>query len=628
MPIAYFRKEFVFDQPDKTKVKLFGWGSQHFAIFEDPKGYTVMRDPKTGFYQYARLSADKSNFEPTGKNVGTTNPDTLNLEKHLRITKKARNIKSFKGAAEPESKTRWQERREAAKAASLAALKKKGILAAPPAGETTGDFSGLCLLIRFKDDQATPIPKSTVEDFCNKKGYNGYGNNGSVYDYYYDVSGGRIKYTNIVTEYYVTKKSKEYYTDPSIEQPIRTYELIKEALTALKAGGFDSSILSSDTKHYVNALNVFYAGSCDNDWAKGLWPHSWHLDSPFDIGNGKKIYDYQITDMGDELSLATFCHENGHMICDFPDLYDYGYESCGVGAYCLMCSGGPNMKNPTQVCAYLKYKAGWGDKVTLMAAGDFKVDSGKNDFLLFPKNSTEYFIIENRYRQGRDSSLPGSGLAIWHVDESGNNDDEQMTAGNHYECSLEQADGRFDLENRRNDGDAGDLFTSPHTFSDSSTPDSQWWNGKPSGLEISSISKAAPEMSLTMGKTGGGKDIILEESTAVKIPDNDTSGITRTVKTTKSGKIKALEVTVDISHKNIGDLTVSLTSPGKVKVDLHNRTGGTEDNIRKTYTADDVPDLNKFVGKSIKGTWRLNVADHAKKYVGKLNSWGIKITPK
>ena len=51
-------------------------------------------------------------------------------------------------------------------------------------------------------------------------------------------------------------------------------------------------------------------------------------------------YRYQMTDMRDALLLRTFCHENGHMICDFPDLYDYGYESKGTGRYCLMSSSG------------------------------------------------------------------------------------------------------------------------------------------------------------------------------------------------------------------------------------------------------------------------------------------------
>jgi hypothetical protein len=45
------------------------------------------------------------------------------------------------------------------------------------------------------------------------------------------------------------------------------------------------------------------------------------------------------------------------MICDFPDLYDYGSESRGVGHFCLMCYGGSNV-NPVQVCADLRAQAG------------------------------------------------------------------------------------------------------------------------------------------------------------------------------------------------------------------------------------------------------------------------------
>jgi len=49
--------------------------------------------------------------------------------------------------------------------------------------------------------------------------------------------------------------------------------------------------------------------------------------------------------MDRELTLATFCHENGHLVCDFPDLYDYGPESRGVGNFCLMCRGGLPIRN-------------------------------------------------------------------------------------------------------------------------------------------------------------------------------------------------------------------------------------------------------------------------------------------
>jgi hypothetical protein len=239
-----------------------------------------------------------------------------------------------------------------------------------------------------------------------------------------------------------------------------------------------------------------------NNWAKGLWPHSFHLQTPYALAPGKRVFDYQITDMTDELSLGTFCHENGHMICDFPDLYDYGYESAGIGAYCLMCAG-PNVdeKNPPHVNAYLKYKAGWAVGMTPISANlAGQSVAGSNKFYYHRKSPTEYYVIENRQQAGRDTALPGAGLAIWRVDELGDNQNEEMTAAQHYECALVQADGRNDLEHDpHNYGDAGDLFRKGGNdhFAAATTPNSKWWDGSPSGLDISGIGAVGASMGFT-----------------------------------------------------------------------------------------------------------------------------------
>jgi M6 family metalloprotease-like protein len=293
-----------------------------------------------------------------------------------------------------------------------------------------------------------------------------------------------------------------YYTNEAVAQPIRARQLIKEALDHFRAQGFNFTSLTADNQSYVYATNVFYAGTRVNNWAQGLWPHSFHLLTPYQLAPGNQAYDYQITDMTDELSLGTFCHENGHMICDFPDLYDYGYESAGIGAFCLMCAGANvNEKNPTHVNAYLKYRAGWAQSVTKVTAGlNTSAPAGANQFFLHRKGSTEYFIIENRHKAGRDQALPGSGLAIWHIDELGDNQNEQMTAALHYECSLAQADGRHDLEDDpRNFGDATDLFGAGvnNHFGGGTNPNSKWWDGTASGLDINAISAANAEMTFT-----------------------------------------------------------------------------------------------------------------------------------
>ncbi|MFZ6876439.1 M6 family metalloprotease domain-containing protein [Undibacterium sp. Di27W] len=504
MPAQFSGKQFTFTQPDGTKLWVRGWGNQHHAVFETLNGYTVVENPATGFYEYADINHEADKLLASGARPRQVDPRTLNLRSGLRTKAAAAKAQALQQSAFPHGGSRWEIRRKNAKdiVAQLARNDgREGIMAAPPSRATVGNFVGLCILIQFSDIPGT-IPQTEVENFCNQAGYRGFGNNGSVHDYFHDVSGGRLNYTNIVTPYYTAKHPRKYYTDESIALPKRTLELIKEALDYFKNKGFDFSKLTIDQQGYIYATNVFYAGTRVNNWKKGLWPHSSHLTNPYQLTPNKQVFDYQITDMTDELSLGTFCHENGHMICDFPDLYDYGNQSAGIGKFCLMCAG-PNAdeKNPPQINAYLKYKAGWAQTLTALTAGlNASAYAEKNQFFIHKKNATEYFIIENRQRSGRDAALPAAGLAVWHIDELGDNQNEQMTSEKHYECALIQADGRNDLEHdANNDGDATDLFSSDvnKRFGVDTNPKSLWWDGSASRLDLSNISASGLEMRFT-----------------------------------------------------------------------------------------------------------------------------------
>jgi M6 family metalloprotease-like protein len=629
MPVPFYGKEFTFTQPDGTEIKVKGWGDQHYAVFETLDGFTVVRDPISGFYQYAKLTQDGQDIEPTGVKLGMAEPSVLGLKKNIRISLDAAREKFIDGYRKMVMKRRCEIRRERRKAMLRAMLMVGGPFVAPPSQGTKGDYVGLCLLAQFPDVSGT-IPKSEVNDFCNKQGYSGYGNNGSVYDYFYDISEGNLKYTNMVAGYYTAKNPRSYYTNPAIPHGTRTRELIKEALTDLKTQGLDFYKLSADDEGYVYALNIFYSGTCPNNWAEGLWPHSWSLELPFELAPGRLAYDYQITDIGSELSLGTFCHENGHMVCDFPDLYDYGYQSSGVGVYCLMCAGNAD-KNPGHVCAYLKYKAGWSKKAISITDGmSATMVAEENEFYVYSKNQTEYFIIENRYDSGRDVILPNSGLAIWHVDELGSNDDEQMTTEKHYECSLEQADNTFDLEHGGNLGDIGDLYSTAtsNRFSDSTNPSSNWWDGTASGLDIDNISDAGKNMTFQAHIFGGGHGVMVFQADSnpnVNIPDNNKNGIVDTIEFLNEALVLSVKVTVDISHTYRGDLLVTLSNPLGTSVVLHNRSGASADNLKATFDDASIPELKNFVGQSIRGKWKLNVQDLASVDVGSLNHWKLEI---
>lgn len=502
MPSPFVGEEFTFHNPDGTEIQVRGWGNQFGAVFETLDGYTVVPDPVSGHYHYAALDADREELVPSGEPVATADAEALALPKHLRSPRATATSRAQAARDELGGRPQWEIRRRARRAQRRAA---GGPAGAPPPAATVGDYTGLVLLVEFPDVPAT-ITRDEIDNFCNQVGYSGFGNNGSAYDYFLSVSDGKLRYRNQVAKYHRAKHPRAHYTDPAIPYGTRAQELIKEALDELKADGFDFSVLSSDSSGFVYALSMFYAGNRVNNWSQGLWPHSWTLANSYAASGGKTISDYQITDLGTQLTLRTFCHENGHMICDFPDLYDYDsvLVGNGVGNYCLMCFGSSNT-NPVQVNAYLKNAAGWTSKLTTLTPGaTASVAAGSNDFLIHRRSATEYFILENRQQTGRDTAIPDAGMAIWHVDENGNNSNEQMTPSKHYELSLEQADNRFDLEHRANGGDSEDLYggSTSHAFGGATAPDSNWWDGTASGLEIEDISAPGATMTVRTKSTG------------------------------------------------------------------------------------------------------------------------------
>jgi subtilisin-like proprotein convertase family protein len=118
-----------------------------------------------------------------------------------------------------------------------------------------------------------------------------------------------------------------------------------------------------------------------------------------------------------------------------------------------------------------------------------------------------------------------------------------------------------------------------------------------------------------------------ENAVPVSIPDNDPTGIESTIEVTAVGDLHFLRVAVDISHYSINNLVVTLTSPAGSPVILHNRSGGTADDLVGSwpdiFTVDGPGALEDLHGEEVLGTWTLNVADHQFGAIGTLNSWGM-----
>ncbi|MEI8206167.1 MAG: M6 family metalloprotease domain-containing protein, partial [Kiritimatiellales bacterium] len=523
-------KAVAFTQPDGSVLDLLIFGDEFYAVAETLDGYTVVFDHTAKAYVYAILSADGRKLLTTAQVAGTGDPQALNASKHLRINVAEQETQAHERVIRWDAgmgiRAQWESIKSTRRALETTSV--DGIAMAPPAFTTVGAKAGLTLLIDFDDDPAT-VAQTNIQAFCNAANYTGYGNNGSVRQYFFDNSNGQLDYTNVVTVYIRIPNSlhpKSWYNDTSKDCGEQANLLIHDAIMIMtNLPNYNTEILPTlnnltvDGANQVIACNVFYAGGNGGVWSFGLWPHSWSLYSAgaqYLSPGGKKVYKYQITNIGASLELGTFCHENGHMLCGFPDIYDYGYDSIGgAGMFCLMNSGGHGA-NPVQICAYLKRASGWATTVelntnSLLTAEVSSSGANFNRFYRYAKPgvATEYYLVENRQPAGRDANLPAGGVAIWHIDERGNRDNQSTnysSTTNHYEVSLMQADNLWHFQKNSNSGDSKDLYYSGNTaagytnrFSDSTAPSARWWDGSTSGVNFVNFSATGTTMTFNVG---------------------------------------------------------------------------------------------------------------------------------
>jgi len=178
-----------------------------------------------------------------------------------------------------------------------------------------------------------------------------------------------------------------------------------------------------------------------------------------------------------------------------------------------------NPFSPQFLDPWHRYYMGWVSPVVISSLGNYTVNyaegpSNTNSvYKIWINTPNEYFLIENRQKTGWDSILPGSGLLIYHIDESVTTDNDKewyppdhMSSG-HYFCALEQADGRWDLERNSNNGDEGDPWpgsTNKTSFGNSSTPNSNSYSGAITNIIVSDISSSSQVMTARMGMDFSG----------------------------------------------------------------------------------------------------------------------------
>lgn len=106
--------------------------------------------------------------------------------------------------------------------------------------------------------------------------------------------------------------------------------------------------------------------------------------------------------------------------------------------------------------------------------------------------------------------------------------------------------------------------------------------------------------------------------TDVQIPDLATVESPITISGCNRNGSASSTVAVDIRHTYKGDLIVRLVAPDGTLYTLHNRAGGSADNIIQTFTVN-------LSSEAANGTWRLRVQDAAAADTGVINTWTLTV---
>jgi serine protease len=115
---------------------------------------------------------------------------------------------------------------------------------------------------------------------------------------------------------------------------------------------------------------------------------------------------------------------------------------------------------------------------------------------------------------------------------------------------------------------------------------------------------------------GGGGTQTYTNSTDYTISDNATVDSPITVSGRTGNAPTNASVTVAIVHTYQGDLKVDLVAPDGSLYNVHNRSGGSADNVNKTVTFN-------LSSEALNGTWKLRVNDNAGGDTGYINSWSV-----
>jgi immune inhibitor A len=401
-----------------------------------------------------------------------------------------------------------------------------------PSTAPTGNYRALVVLVKFTDKNNT-VAGTFFDNLVFGTG------SSTLYDYYNKVSYNALDIVTVnlpsAIGWQTAPQTYSYYrgTDQGMGTYPRNSQKLCEDIVKLIDPIVNFANYDNNGDGEVDALFLVHAGSGAEYTGdiNDIWSHAWHTyNVPVLDGVGIHRYsiepEYWVT--ANDMTCGVYAHEMGHAAFGLPDLYDTDNSSEGIGKWSIMASGSwcgtsPGGNFPSFPDAWTHIQMGFLTPVNVTSnqynQSINAITSSAQAFRLWTNGSSgdQFFLVQNRQKSGYDAYLPGSGICIWHVDQTKTNNQQEwypdLSMSNHYKVALEQADGNWDLEHNRNRGDAGDPYpgsSNNQSFNQSSTPNSHSYpSDTNTWVQVRNISNSATTMTADLIVTQEVQSVIV-----------------------------------------------------------------------------------------------------------------------
>lgn len=301
------------------------------------------------------------------------------------------------------------------------------------AKSTNRELRILVLLAAFADVSFT-YDADYFDALFNQVGYNVYGNEGSVRDYFDASTFGHVTVIADVFGPYTASGGQSAYSYNNTGFWGAKNLLIE--MLSLADQDVNYANYSNYGSNYVDCVYMIFAGCARSQGeSNAIWPHRSAL-YPAVLKDGVYIQDYACSsELGGTTLygtsppvIGTICHEFSHVL-GLDDVYDTDYEDNGQAfasdGWDIMSSGNYNNggKTPCLWSAFQRSSVGFLDLVELNSATQIGNKTlpplhTSNTAYKISHSSNEYFVLENRQKEGWDRFLYGHGMIITHIDKS------------------------------------------------------------------------------------------------------------------------------------------------------------------------------------------------------------------